>query len=61
MRRNRMGSPLNVATTHSWIGLDPDKDFATHPEWFALVNGERRHNKPCYSNPEVIAKATTMP
>jgi len=41
--------------------LDPAKYFKEHPEWFALVDGERRHftkshhrNQICTSNPEAI-------
>lgn len=53
-RHNRMGGPLAIQIGHTWHGLDPDRDFAAHPEWFALVDGERRPGKPCYSHPEVV-------
>jgi hypothetical protein len=56
MRRNRMKTD-GPNTSHSWIGLDPDKDFKEHPEWFALVKGERRNSKPNYGHPEVIQRA----
>lgn len=56
MRRNRMGMPVGMATSHSWPGIDPEKDFAAHPEWFALVKGVRRASKPCYAHPEVIQR-----
>ncbi|MBI2931562.1 MAG: DUF4838 domain-containing protein, partial [Planctomycetes bacterium] len=55
-RRNRMGGPMPLSTAHSWPGIDPATDFATHPEWFALVNGVRQASKPCYANPEVVAR-----
>ena len=56
MRRNRMGKPVTVATSHSWPGIDPEKDFQDHPEWFGLVKGTRKASKPCYANPEVIER-----
>ncbi|HEX7904126.1 MAG TPA: DUF4838 domain-containing protein [Chitinophagaceae bacterium] len=51
---NRMGSAAPVSIGHTGYGIDPEKDFATHPEWFALVKGQRKTSKVCYSNPEVI-------
>lgn len=56
-RRNGMAQPFDVAIAHSWIGLDPANDFTNHPEWFALVNGERKTSKPCYSHPGVTERA----
>lgn len=56
-RHNRMGGPLQAGIGHSWAGLNPEKDFEVHPEWFALVDGKRQPSKPCYSHPEVIAGA----
>jgi hypothetical protein len=53
---NRMGSASPVSIGHTWYGIDPVKDFAAHPEWFALVKGQRKASKLCYSNPEVIQK-----
>ena len=41
MRHNRMKTD-GPSTSHSWIGLDPKKDFEEHPEWFALVKGKRQ-------------------
>ena len=57
MRHNRMGGPLEVSIGHSWAGLNAEKDFSTHPEWFALVGGRRQPSKPCYAHPDVIARA----
>ncbi|MGE3809612.1 MAG: DUF4838 domain-containing protein [Gemmataceae bacterium] len=57
-RHNRMGGPVQVSIGHTWHGLNPDKEFATHPEWFALVDGKRQANKPCYSHPDVIKRAS---
>jgi hypothetical protein len=56
-RHNRMGGPVQVSIGHTWHGLDPEKDFAAHPEWFALVAGKRKNSKPCYSHPDVIQRA----
>jgi hypothetical protein len=55
-RHNRMGGPEEVSIGHTWAGLNPDKDFATHPEWFAFTGGKRSAEKPCYSHPEVVKK-----
>lgn len=56
MRHNRMpGTP--IAISHTWVGLDPVVDFERSPEMFALVNGERKNSKPCYSHPGVIRSA----
>lgn len=54
--RNRMGGPTPVGLSHSWYGLDREQDFASNPEWFAEVGGERRNSKPCYSHPKVIRR-----
>lgn len=56
-RHNRMGGPVQVSIGHTWHGLDPERDFAAHPEWFALVGGKRQNSKPCYSHPEVLRRA----
>jgi hypothetical protein len=59
-RRNRLDTPMEMQTSHSWP-FDPKKEFARHPDWFALVKGERPreadidNGKPCYSNPQVVA------
>jgi hypothetical protein len=52
MRRNRAGSPVAVACSHSWPV--PESAFTNNPDWFALVNGKRSPGKPCYSHPEVV-------
>ncbi len=56
-RHNRMGGPIEVGIGHTWHGLNPEKDFAEHPDWFALTGGKRQPTKPCYSHPQVIARA----
>ena len=56
-RRNRMGGPFPIQIGHTWHGLKPETDFKEHPEWFALVKGQRQSTKPCYSHPKVIEQA----
>jgi hypothetical protein len=56
-RHNRMGGPIEVSIGHTWHGLNPDRDFAKHPDWFALVDGKRQPTKPCYSHPQVLERA----
>jgi hypothetical protein len=34
-RHNRMGGPIAITIGHTWHGLDPQRDFEKHPEWFA--------------------------
>ena len=34
--------------------LPPEKYFEEHPEYFALVNGERTPDQPCLTNPKVF-------
>ena len=60
-RRNRFGG-LSVASGHRWAEIAPPEVYGeTHPEYFALVKGERdckphdgKHgNQPCLSHPEV--------
>ncbi len=57
-RQNRMGGRGELRIGHTWAGLKPERDFAEHPEWFALVDGKRSHAKPCYSHPEVVKRMT---
>jgi hypothetical protein len=57
-RHNRMGGATPVSIGHTWHGLDNKADFAQHPDWFALVGGQRKASKPCYTHPEVVRRAT---
>ncbi len=42
---------------HSFSALiDPKEHFDEHPEWFALIDGERKPYQLCTSNEEVVAK-----
>ena len=40
-RHNRMGGTVPMSIGHTWYGIDPKADFEKHPEWFALVKGQR--------------------
>lgn len=57
MRDNRMGGPIDVSIGHTWHGLNAQKQFESHPDWFALVDGKRQPTKPCYSHPDVVKTA----
>ena len=54
-RHNRMASSFRVTAGHAWqnIILTNKKIFAEHPEYLALVKGERKGEQLCVSNPEV--------
>ena len=56
-RRSRLAWVRSAVFGHSWFdafNLRNDESFTTHPEWFALVNGQRRPPQMCTTNPEVI-------
>jgi len=55
-RRQRLGGPY-FPSCHG-IPLEPPADFASEPELFALVDGERRQSQLCVSHPEVLERAT---
>lgn len=60
-RRNRLGWVRSAVFGHSWetaFDLRRGESFKQHPEWFALVNGERRPPQMCTTHPEVIARMT---
>ena len=46
---------------HSFDALIPRADFATHPEYFPLINGQRKggYVQRCLSNPEVLRLSIT--
>jgi len=56
---NRMGGAITVNSQHSdrAVIASAKTEFAQHPEYFALVNGQRRNKASylqfCYSNPAV--------
>lgn len=52
--RNKVNFP-KVQHGHNLTNtVPPEKYFATHPEYYALVNGERQTTQLCTSNPTVI-------
>ena len=55
----RFGDGLSSCHTLSTL-LPPDEFFASHPEYFCLVNGTRRKwpSQPCLTNPEVLSIVT---
>ena len=58
-RRNRLGWVRSAVFGHSWEAafyLRKDATFKQHPEWFALVKGERKPPQMCTTNPDVIAR-----
>ena len=59
-RRNRLPGAMKTFNSHIWPGVSPERDFAGHPEWFALVNGKRQTSQPCYAHPEVIARGVAQ-
>jgi hypothetical protein len=54
-RRNRMASSFRVSAGHMWqnVILSNKKLFEEHPEYRALVGGERKGEQLCVSNPAV--------
>lgn len=59
-RHNRMAESLRTYTGHAWqsIILANQATFDSHPEYLALVDGERRGPQMCVSNPAVRKIAT---
>lgn len=56
-RRNRLGWVRLAVFGHSWFyafNLRNDESFKAHPEWFALVDGQRRPPQLCTTHPEVL-------
>jgi len=54
-RRNRMASSLKIQCHHAWQAIIAANGevFDAHPEYRALVRGERRGKQLCVSNPKV--------
>lgn len=55
IKRVRLGGEVRSTGSH---GIPPfsSRDFASNPEWFAEVNGERVARQLCLSNPEVLSR-----
>ena len=60
-RRNRMPGWLTGHTGHAYHNIVSGRDdelFAEHPEYFSLIDGERRqHAQLCFTNPKVRERA----
>ncbi len=58
-RRNRMKGALVGSVGHAYAQIiEPRKEFKAHPEWFPLIDGQRRKaGQLCLSNPEVRHRA----
>ncbi len=56
-RRNRLNGFPHYWHSHNWEGLIPSSEVRSHPEWFALISGERKWQL-CTTHPEVIRIAT---
>lgn len=55
VQRNRLFPATWVPCFHYWnYGVEPEKYFKDHPEYFALVDGVRKPTQPETTNPEVI-------
>ena len=54
-RHNRMAESLKIQCGHAWqsVIIGNQKTFDAHPEFYALVKGERKGPQLCVSNPEV--------
>ncbi len=59
-RHNRMAQSFRPYTGHAWqtIIRENQETFDAHPEYLALVKGERRGPQMCISNPAVRTMAT---
>jgi len=57
-RRNRQGGHFPTDCGHAYERYISHSEFATHPEWFALVGGKRQPTQLCVSNPEVQRRVT---
>ncbi|NQU11298.1 DUF4838 domain-containing protein, partial [bacterium] len=59
-RRNRMAGSLRIYCGHAWqtIIAENQAEFDAHPEYLALIKGERHGPQFCVSNPAVRRIAT---
>ncbi len=56
----RGGAYTKIGSGHNWQHIIPaDRYFEAHPDWFPLIDGERRpRGQLCLSNPEVLERLT---
>ncbi len=57
-KKNRLGGSLLMSSGHIYqkIVKELRPEFDAHPEWFGLMNGERKSTKLCISNPQLRAR-----
>ena len=56
-RRQRLGG-LHFPSSHGvHLGEKADTLFKEHPEWFSLIDGQRKTRQLCVSNPQVLQRA----
>lgn len=55
-RHNRVGKSLKTSVGHCWpeVIRHFKSEFDSHPEYLAMVDGKRKGNQLCVSNPEVV-------
>jgi len=55
-RHNRVGKSLKTSVGHCWPEIIRyfKAEFNGHPEYLAMVDGKRKGNQLCVSNPEVV-------
>lgn len=54
MERNRQYGTFQVDCGHAYERFVPQRLFKEHPEYFALVGGQRKPTQICITNPDVI-------
>ena len=52
-RHNRQLGHFRTDCGHAYERYVPRREYAEHPEWFALVDGKRQARQLCCTNPEV--------
>jgi len=55
---NRQLGAFQTDCGHAYERYIPNRLFKEHPDWFALVKGERKPTQLCTSNPEVVKRVT---
>lgn len=57
--REKGGNVKFFSAHHTFESLLPSREyFAEHPEYYALIDGERRPTQPCLSNEDVVREMT---
>jgi len=52
-RRNRLAGFKSYWHSHNWEGIIPLREAEKHPEWLALIDGQRK-DQLCTTHPDVI-------